>query len=293
MKAHQVVCEAAMFAVMGAFGAYVTDGLVLRYDAIDNAGAGVHSDAPSVWSDLSGNGHDLTLPGSGLTVGADTITFDHVSGTVSGVSCLTAASGTNLTLEVVCAADESFDATLTSARMLASNPRISLYFRQVGANGLVGGVYYDGANRQFCGAPVRRCDWNSKQFICRFHTYSLWTKSNGGSIAVDGSEYAALQSSFYNAATDLTDVLTVGSATARYKIKSVRLYSRQLTVAEAAQNAAEDETRFSIKPAVDANGNVNAFDDAAFYFRSARQALNAYLDNYEFAVRWICQRSAR
>ena len=127
---------------------------------------------------------------------------------------------------------------------------------------------------------MRRCDWNSKQFICRFHTYSLWTKSNGGSVAVDGSEYAALQSSFYNAATDLTDVLTVGSATARYKIKSVRLYSRQLTVAEAAQNAAEDEARFSIKPAADANGNVNAFDDAAFYFRSARQALNSYLDNF-------------
>ena len=27
-----------------AFGAYVTDGLVLHYDAIDNAGVGVHSD---------------------------------------------------------------------------------------------------------------------------------------------------------------------------------------------------------------------------------------------------------
>ena len=267
-----------------AFGAYVTDGLVLRYDAIDNSGAGAHSDSPSVWKDLSGNNHDLTLPGSGLTVGADTITFDHVTGSISGVSCLADATGTpNLTLEVVCAADESFDATLNSARMLAANPRISLYFRQVGAQHVVGGIYHDGTKRQFAGAPVRRCDWNSKPFICRFHTYSLRTKSNGGSVAVDGSDFATLQTAFYNAATDLTDALTVGSAAALYKIKAVRLYSRDLTAAEAAQNAAEDEARFSLKPAADATGNANAFNDAAFYFRGARQALNSYLDDYEFA----------
>lgn len=286
MKSRKILlCSfAAVLASTCAFGAYVTDGLVLRYDAIDNAGVGTHSDSPKVWADLSGNNHDLTLPASGMTVGADTMTFDHVSGSVSGVSCLADPSGTpNLTLEVVCAADETLDATLTSSRMLAANPRISLYFRQVGAQHVVGGVYYDGSNRKFAGAPVRRCDWNSKQFICRFHTYSLRTKSSGGSVAVDGSEFAALQTSFYNDAKDLTDTLTVGMNTALYKIKAVRLYSRYLTEAEAAQNAAEDEARFSIKPAADAKGNANVFDDAAFYFRAARQALNAYLDDYEFA----------
>ena len=130
---------------------------------------------------------------------------------------------------------------------------------------------------------MRRCDWNSKQFICHFHTYSLRTKSSGGSVAVDGSEFATLQTSFYNDAKDLTDTLTVGMNTALYKIKAVRLYSRYLTEAEAAQNAAEDEARFSLRPAADARGNANAFDDAAFYFRGARQALNSYLDDYEFA----------
>ena len=201
------------------------------------------------------------------------------------MSCLLDASGTpNLTLEVVCAADESFDATGTSARQLASNPRVGIYFRQVGSKHVVGGIYYDGAKRQFCGAPVRRCDWNSKQFICRFHTYSLRAESNGGGIAVDGSEFATLQaSSFYNVAADLTDVLTVGAASALYKIKAVRLYSRQLTEAEAVQNAAEDEVRFSLRPTLDAKGNANAFDDAVFYFRGARQTQNSYLENYEFA----------
>lgn len=267
-----------------AFGAYVTDGLVLRYDAIDNSGEGEHSDSPAVWKDLSGNGHDLILPSSGVTAGTDVMTFNQAVGEALNVDCLTDIDGTaNLTLEVVCAADETFDASSTSARTVVANPRISLYFRQVGAQHVVGGIYYDGAKRNFAGVPVKRCDWNSKQFIQRFHTYSLKTMSTGGSIAVDGSGSMKLQASFNNDETGMTGRMTVGADNALYKIKAVRLYSRHLTAAEAAQNAAEDEDRFSLKPAEDCNGNANAFDDAAFFFRGARQATNPYLDNYEFA----------
>lgn len=267
-----------------AFGAYVTDGLVLHYDAIDNAGVGVHSDSPTVWKDLSGNGHDLTLPTSGLTVGADEMTFDHAIGEVSNVECLADEAGTtNLTLEVVFAASEDFDGADNSARSVAANPRISLYLRAVGSSGLVGGIYGNGGNRYFAGAPTRCCEWNNTQFIRRFHTYSLRTKASGGSVAVDGSDYATLQSSFYNDAASSTDSFTVGCGTEFYRIKSVRLYNRHLTAAEAARNAAVDEARFALKPSADATGNANAFDDAAFYFRGARQALNTYLNDYEFA----------
>ena len=263
---------------------YVSDGLVLHYDAIDNAGVGEHSETPSVWKDLSGNGNDLTLPTSGLTVGADSITFDHVLGDVAGVECLAEAAGTpEFTLEVVCAASENFDGTSDAARTVAANPRVSLYFRKVGSEGLVGGIYHADGKRYFAGAPVRNCEWNSTQFIRSFHTYSLRTKSTGGSVAVDGSDYATLQASFYNSESDATDRLTVGSSRELYKVKSVRLYSRSLTVAEAARNAAVDEARFSLKPPADAKGNANAFDDAAFFFRGARQALDPFLDDYEFA----------
>ena len=37
---------------------YVTRGLVASYDAIDNAGVGVHNSASAVWKDLTGNGYD-------------------------------------------------------------------------------------------------------------------------------------------------------------------------------------------------------------------------------------------
>lgn len=39
---------------------YVTDGLILYYDAINNTGNG-HSSNTTTWKDLSGNGNDLTL----------------------------------------------------------------------------------------------------------------------------------------------------------------------------------------------------------------------------------------
>ncbi len=271
-----------------AFGAYVTDGLVLRYDAIDNAGVGSHSDSPTVWKDLSGNNHDLTLPGSGLTVGVDTITFDHVAGTVSGLSCLADSSGTpNLTLEVVCAATDSYVSS-TTIRTIASNPRVGLYFRQIGTRGLVGGIWHNGSDNLYCGAHSRFCKWNNLQFIRRFHTYSFATMSSGGRITVDGFGFtntlqAASSAVYTNSTASLTDVFTIGSESETYKIKSIRLYNRGLTVAEAIQNAAEDEARFSLKPAADANGNANAFDDAEFYFRAAKQNTSAALDNTEFA----------
>lgn len=42
---------------------YVSDGLILHYDAINNTGNG-HSNNATVWKDLSGNGNDGTISGS-------------------------------------------------------------------------------------------------------------------------------------------------------------------------------------------------------------------------------------
>ena len=39
---------------------YVTDGLILYYDAVNNTGNG-HSNTETTWKDLSGNGNDLVL----------------------------------------------------------------------------------------------------------------------------------------------------------------------------------------------------------------------------------------
>ncbi len=52
--------------------AYIQDGLVVQYDGLENAGAGLHEDAITAWKDLTGNGHDLPL-NAGDTVGADCV----------------------------------------------------------------------------------------------------------------------------------------------------------------------------------------------------------------------------
>ena len=43
---------------------YVTGGLAIRLDGIDNAGIGAHDSSATVWKDLSGNGRDATLAGN-------------------------------------------------------------------------------------------------------------------------------------------------------------------------------------------------------------------------------------
>lgn len=60
---------------------YVTDGLVLYYDAINNTGSG-HSSSTTTWKDLSGNGNDGTVTGGTWT--GNTLNFS-ISNNSNGV----------------------------------------------------------------------------------------------------------------------------------------------------------------------------------------------------------------
>ena len=78
-RAAVVACAAfgALHASAGTLGAlsarhYVQDGLVLHFDGIENAGAGLaHSDAAAVWKDLSQSGNDVSFEATSTTVAAD------------------------------------------------------------------------------------------------------------------------------------------------------------------------------------------------------------------------------
>ena len=61
---------------------YVTDGLVLHYDAINNTGEG-HNSSTTTWKDLSGNGNDGTLSTSPTT---SNFYWEDNSITISGYS---------------------------------------------------------------------------------------------------------------------------------------------------------------------------------------------------------------
>ena len=57
--------DEARFCVPAQDEGYVTDGLVARWDGIDNAGTGTHNPNATVWKDLAGN-IDLTLAGESV-----------------------------------------------------------------------------------------------------------------------------------------------------------------------------------------------------------------------------------
>lgn len=46
---------------------YIQDGLVAMWDGIENAGWGMHNPNATVWKDLTGNNHDLTLYENAMT----------------------------------------------------------------------------------------------------------------------------------------------------------------------------------------------------------------------------------
>lgn len=77
---------------------YVTDGLLLYYDAINNTGTG-HSDTTTTWKDLSGNGNDGTI--SGATWHDNYLSFDGIDDIVSSIKNVEFNSSKELTIEFV------------------------------------------------------------------------------------------------------------------------------------------------------------------------------------------------
>ena len=279
MKAHCVtrtvrIAFCTMAACGSLWGGYVQDGLVLHYDAIDNAGVGVHSENPTEWVDLSGNGSDLALPSSGVTVGTDSITFAKVSASVSGVRDLGASNLTNFTLEVVARTDESFTPS-ASSRYFVYNNRIALLLRQIKYNkGLIGFCHFNPQyNAVYSKAVNPRCaDWNNLPFIRNFHTYSVRVTASGGTIAIDSDLYQNPGSDIDGGqgSKSLNDILQIGSTACNFIYKSIRLYNRHLTEAEMRQNRREDALRFPPTADTDANRTTNVFSDALYLFRGAR-----------------------
>ena len=95
---------------------YITDGLVACWDGIENAGAGVHNPAATVWKDIVG-GYEFAL--TGVTVDADRMTFAGTAtsyGTLSGAdTTATFVAAKNGTMEIVYASSSTSTATTVSA----------------------------------------------------------------------------------------------------------------------------------------------------------------------------------
>ena len=285
LKFKPILLSAATIAASALWGGYVTDGLVLHYDAIDNAGIGKHEDNPEKWVDLTGNGADLDLTSDKIKVGANYIAFNKVKKSVAGVKDI-ASGEVHFTLEVVARTDESYTPTTARWRYFVYNDRIGLFLHGItskGARGLIGFSHLK-ANKvhlSYKSVPSYCGDWNNLPFVRNFHTYSLKTTFGTGNVAIDGGIYYGGTAEDTSAGgKSLNDTLYVGDENCNFIFKSIRLYNRQLTEAEMRQNRMEDAVRFpneeNWRP--DANTATNVFSDAVYYFRGASTGDNEPFD---------------
>jgi len=243
---------------------YVTEGLALRLDGIDNAGVGVHDASAAVWKDLSGNGRDAYLAGNadGTSYWTDKGFYFNFNAVFSTAEKF--AFGTQHTFEVLMDGKRSdwWGDTVEKDILVPST----------GPTG-AGGIYYKAANEILC----HRSDattgnaWNAMPGFYRLNTvtYLAALRDNAKTALITGTTYpeteydvanggiAASQNYVTNAwlvgsknlVADPTTWLvggrtTVPANTTKGTVKSVRLYNRLLTEEELKHNRDVDEARF-------------------------------------------------
>ena len=243
---------------------YLTEGLALRLDGIDNAGGGVHDASATVWKDLSGNGRDATLAGNadGTSHWTDKGFYFNFNAVFSTAEKF--AFGTQHTFEVLMDGKRS--------DWWGNTAEKDILVPSTGPTG-AGGIYYKAANEILChrSDATTGSAWNAMPGFYRLNTvtYLAALRDNAKTALITGTTYpeteydianggiAASQNYVTNAwivgsknlVADPTTWLVGGRTTApanttKGTVKSVRLYNRLLTETELAHNRVVDEARF-------------------------------------------------
>ena len=246
------------------YAGYVTKGLALRLDGIDNAGVGVHDASAAVWKDLSGNGRDAYLAGNadGTSHWTDKGFYFNFNAVFSTAEKF--AFGTQHTFEVLMDGKRS--------DWWGNTVEKDILVPSTGPAG-AGCIYYKAANEILChrSDATTGSAWNAMPGFYRLNTvtYLAALRDNAKTALITGTTYpeteydianggiAASQNYVTNAwlvgsknlVADPTTWLVGGRTTApanttKGTVKSVRLYNRLLTEEELAHNRAIDEARF-------------------------------------------------
>lgn len=276
---------AVAFAMLGwtASAAYVTDGLVLHYDAIDNAGTGVHDSSATSWKELTGKGRDFDLP-SGAAWGDGCISFPRVSQTCSVLGeDFTDMTQQDFTFEFVVRLDPSEDFGLSPDvdSSVVNMRRCSLWFRRPGAKrvdgyGAVGSSIYVGSKAMYW---FEFSDFHGElhttDYLKKFHTFAVkeraaeTTSTSKFWWTVDGDVwYGYGKKVDEDGGRSPNADLKLGNTARSVQIRAIRVYNRHLSEREIAQNAAEDAARWPA--AADAERPSDPFADARWYFRGAK-----------------------
>lgn len=252
------VAMCAWSALAAGFGvsSYVQDGLVAHFDgelnALDANGTPVHSTASDAWVNLV-NGQPAIWDRTGKpSVGAR---YYHVDGTgclfTNNLTGFTASLGTSGRFTLECTSE--LDAVSGSAH--------GVCFRIGGAC-----MYYQSGYLTYTTKPQQCGKWVAATAGTIYtgavvHDPQLTLDADLPLPYWDGAYYRSSTNSTYNSTYVLNDVIKLGgtasSSTLKGRIYCARLYNRQLTETEIAQNAMVDNFRFRAVRAMGTGGAVD------------------------------------
>jgi len=242
-----LVCLAAMAtpmaALAGSASLYVQDGLIACWDGIENAGAGVHNTAATVWKDLLG-GCEFAL--AGVTVDDDRMTF---TGDTSSYGTLS-AEDTESTF--VAAKDGTMEIVYVSR-----STSLQVLLQSTAESGLAFGLY--NASSIITHTAGSTDNKPLIQFSSGTTTNSVSVRFTSGApaSAIANGESRTLSGGNYWGSPDasMTFIGKRASNASAFSgsIYCIRLYNRQLSNEEIAANHAIDIKRFR---------EGNHFDDA-------------------------------
>ena len=217
----------------GGVTAYVQDGLIACWDGIENAGAGQHDAAATVWKDAIG-GYEFTL--NGVTVNADRMTF---AGSTSSYGTL---SGDATTSSFVAAKDGTMEIVYRSD----TGAGTQVLLQSTDSSGLAFGIF-SGNNiilRSSSSTAAQMLPFTSganTNCVSVFYTSRAPVSAvvNGGKMALSGSNYWG--------SPGTTTVIGKRASNASGFLGSIyciRLYNRHLSDEEIAANYEIDQKRF-------------------------------------------------
>lgn len=219
---------------------YVTDGLEVFYDAINNTGSG-HSNTAKVWKDLSGNNHDLIYKGTEEVTWNDKA-YDFIQPETNYFETEDAITldSTSRTIEVICSIEEDGVENLIGIGIdNGNNLNDVIYYN----NGMNINTYSNQANEGIDNKAFEkgRIYTATITYDNTNHTASYYTNLQ----AKEGVNFSILKTN--------TSTLTVGKGkdsthnkNKRFKLQALRIYNRVLTEDERLTNYELDKERFGI-----------------------------------------------
>ena len=228
---------------------YVQDGLIGHLDAVENGGTGVHSAAPSAWTDLTGN-HTFTCANGSAFAESAWVGNGSRYITSTSAKSLAALKNKKFTLEMMIAHPESpvRQWEFWSFFGDSSHRQLTTEIRTVNSvNPLIGGNQYR-ANGYNTGCEIpdgkgKTTSWNRRHYLavtCDGNNATLYCDgTNALHVSKYGTTEPTLTAVTFGANSAYGDIVQAGA-----EICSVRMTERVLTGDEIMRNRFLDAARF-------------------------------------------------